>query len=86
MFDVVVWGAPDTRTSLDDAPAALIDAPPRRAPEYARLDKVGRRDRGRDTPGVIRHLNSSRSIEVIAGVQGRNVGAVTDDVRTAVAG
>jgi len=82
VFDVVVWGAPDTRTSLDSVRGLLIDAPGGR---QVRLDKVADVTVGA-TPLVIRHLNSSRSIEVIAGVQGRNVGAVTDDVRTAVAG
>ena len=82
VFDVVVWGTPDTRTSLDSVRGLLIDAPGGRR---VRLDKVADVTVG-STPLVIRHLNSSRSIEVIAGVQGRNVGAVTDDVRAAIAG
>ena len=82
VFDVVVWGAPDTRVSLDSVRGLLIDAPGGRR---VRLDKVADVSVGA-TPLVVRHVNSSRSIDVIGDVQGRNVGAVTDDVRAAVEG
>jgi Cu/Ag efflux pump CusA len=82
VFDVVVWGTPDTRSSLESVRSLLIDTA---GGGHVRLDRVADVAIA-STPTVIRHQDLSRSLDVTAGVTGRDVGAVTDDVRTALAG
>lgn len=82
VFDVVVWGAPGIRQSLDDLRQLRIDTP---AGETIRLGQVAD-VRERPDAAVIRHENVSRYVEVTADVSGRSVSAVNDDVKAAVAG
>lgn len=82
VFDVVVWGTPNTRNSLSSVRNLLIDAPGGKQVPLDRVADVGIAA----TPVVIRHQDNSRSIDVTADVAGRDVGAVTDDVRAALSG
>lgn len=77
VFDVVVWGTPEIRHDLSSVLDLLIDTP---TGEQVRLDDVADVRIG-SSPTVIRHEDVSRSIDVTAGVSGRNLGAVIDDVK-----
>jgi CzcA family heavy metal efflux pump len=80
VFDVVVWGTPDTRNSLNSVQDLLIDT---RSGGHVRLGKVADVAIA-STPTVIRHQDISRSLDVTADVDGRDVGAVAEDVRNAI--
>jgi CzcA family heavy metal efflux pump len=80
VFDVVVWGTPDTRNSLNSVQDLLIDT---RSGGHVRLGKVADVAIA-STPTVIRHQDISRSLDVTADVDGRDVGAVVEDVRNAI--
>jgi CzcA family heavy metal efflux pump len=80
VFDVVVWGTPDTRNSLNSVQDLLIDT---RSGGHVRLGKVADVAIA-STPTVIRHQDVSRSLDVTADVDGRDVGAVAEDVRNAI--
>jgi len=80
VFDVVVWGTPDTRNSLSSVQDLLIDT---RRGGHVRLGKVADVAIA-STPTVIRHQDISRSLDVTADVDGRDVGAVAEDVRNAI--
>jgi Cu/Ag efflux pump CusA len=80
VFDVVVWGTPDTRNSLHSVQELLIDT---RRGGHVRLGQVADVAIA-PTPTVIRHQDISRSLDVTAGVDGRDVEAVADDVRNAI--
>ncbi len=77
VFDVVVWSTPDTRNSLNGVRDLLIDTP---HGGHVRLGQVADVTLA-STPTVIRHQDLSRSIDVTADVQGRDVGAVAADVQ-----
>jgi CzcA family heavy metal efflux pump len=77
IFEVLVRATPDVRHSLTDIRRLLIDTP---AGGHVRLGDVAD-VRIRPTPSVIQREASSRRIDVSAGVSGRSVGAVQDDVR-----
>jgi len=72
VFDVVVWGTPDTRNSLSSVRDLLIDT---RGGGSVPLGKVAKVSVG-PTPSVIRHQDMSRTMDVVADVSGRSV----DDV------
>jgi Cu/Ag efflux pump CusA len=77
VFDVVIWGAPELRTNLDDIRNLLIDTESGsqvRLADVARVDAVA-------TPSVIHREGASRRIDVEAAVSGRSLGAVTEEVR-----
>lgn len=76
VFEVVVWGAPEIRQSLTSVRELQIDRP---GGGRVRLGDVAE-VRLRPTPNVIVHESVSRSIDVIADVRGRDLGAVTRDV------
>jgi Cu/Ag efflux pump CusA len=76
VFDVVVWGAPDTRRSLTDIRELLIDTPSGRQVRLGDVADV----RIRPTQSVIKHDAVSRTIDVVADLRGRSVGEVTRDV------
>lgn len=76
VFDVVVWGAPETRDSVASVRNLLIDTP---GGGHARLSQVADVRLG-SSPTVIRHDSVSRYLDVVADVRGRNVAAVVDDV------
>ena len=76
VFDVVVWGAPQIRESVEDIEQLLIETPDGR---YLRLADVADVDIVPDD-AVIRHESASRFVEVTADVDGRSVGDVADEV------
>jgi Cu/Ag efflux pump CusA len=76
VFDVVVWGTPDTRHSLSSVRDLLIDTP---SGKQVRLGDVAD---VRIVPSVsiIRHDAVKRYMDVIANVRSRDLGAVAADV------
>jgi Cu/Ag efflux pump CusA len=81
VFDVVVWGTPDIRTSVDDVEQLLIDTP---AGGRVRLGEVAD-VRVTESPTVLRHEAVSNYLDVNADITGRSADAVVDDVRTSLA-
>ncbi len=77
IFEVVVWGAPQVRHSVAGISDLLIDTP---SGGQVRLGDVAS-VRILSTPNVIRRENVARSLDIVAGVNGRGVAAVTADVR-----
>ncbi|MGH2728691.1 MAG: efflux RND transporter permease subunit, partial [Actinomycetota bacterium] len=76
IFEVVVWGVPELRHSLSSVRDLQIDKP---GGGTVRLGDVASVEL-RPNPTVVVRESVSRSIDVIAGVRGRSVGAVTKDV------
>lgn len=76
MFDVVVWGTPETRHSLSSVRDLLIDTP---SGGQVRLGDVAD---VRIVPSVsiIRHDAVKRYVDVSAAVRGRDLGAVAADI------
>jgi Cu/Ag efflux pump CusA len=81
VFDVVVWGTPDIRRSVEDVEQLLIDTP---TGERVRLHEVAD-VRVVENPAVIRHEAVSNYIDVSADIAGGDTDAVLEDVRSAVA-
>jgi len=77
VFDVVVWGTPNTRSSLTTIQNLMIDTPSRGQVRLADVADV----QLRPNPTVIRHEAVSRKIDVTAEVQGRSLNAAADDVQ-----
>jgi Cu/Ag efflux pump CusA len=75
IFDVMVWGTPQARQSVDSIRELLIATPAGHVP-LAELADVS----VTPTPTVIKHENFSRRIDVLANVRGRDLGSVTRDV------
>ena len=80
VFDVVIWGTPDHRRSLDDIQNLLIDTDSGSQVRLADVARVGYMA----TPSVIHREGASRRIDVEAEVSGRSLGAVTDEVRNRI--
>jgi Cu/Ag efflux pump CusA len=81
VFEVVVWGTPEHRTSLDSIKALQIDTPdsgPVRLADVADVHVAA-------VPSVIAREGVMRYLDVAADVQGRDIGSVVADVRAAVA-
>lgn len=76
VFDVVVWGTPETRQSVASIRELMIDTP---TGTQVRLGDVADVS-VRPNPSVITHDAVSRSLDVVADVHGRDLGAVTRDV------
>jgi Cu/Ag efflux pump CusA len=76
VYDVVVWGTPDTRRSVSDVRNLLIDAP---RGGHVRLGDVAS-VRIAPTPTVIHHEALQNRIDIVADVNGRDLAAVEDDV------
>jgi Cu/Ag efflux pump CusA len=76
IFDVVVWGMPETRHSLDNIRELLIDTP---GGGHVRLGEVAD-VRVVASPTVIRHDAISPYLDVAFNVEGRRVNAVIADV------
>ena len=76
VFDVVVWGAPETRDSVTDLRELLVEKP---GGGYVRLDEVAD-VRITPIPTTIDHEQVSPRIDVVANVRGRDLGAVMGDV------
>ncbi|MGW1508332.1 efflux RND transporter permease subunit [Streptomyces sp. NPDC002394] len=80
VFDVVVWGSPATRSAPENVRNLLLDTP---NGGHVRLGDVAA-VRVTPYPTVIRHDATSRSLDVVAGVSGRDLNSVLDDVRSRV--
>jgi CzcA family heavy metal efflux pump len=80
VFDVVVWGAPNVRSSLTSIRELMVDVPGGGQVKLGDVANVS------VAPGlsVIRHDNVSRSVDVTASVSGRSLGAVAGDVEAAL--
>jgi Cu/Ag efflux pump CusA len=77
---VVVWGAPQVRSSLTSIRELMVDLPGGGQVQLGDVANV------RVKPGlsVIRHDNVSRSLDVTASVSGRGLGSVVSDVEAAL--
>lgn len=76
IYEVVVWGSPEARQSLDNLRDLWVDKMDR---TYARLGDVA------DvsivaTPTVIRHERIAPYVDVVANVAGRDPGSVVDEI------
>ncbi|MGW5779440.1 efflux RND transporter permease subunit [Streptomyces sp. NPDC003863] len=80
VFDVVVWGSPGTRSAPQNVHDLLIDTP---KGGHVRLGDVAT-VRVTPYPTVIEHNATSRSLDVVADVSGRDLNSVLDDVRNRV--
>jgi CzcA family heavy metal efflux pump len=80
VFDVVVWGAPNVRSSLTSIRELMVDVP---GGGQVQLDQVADVS-VKPALSVIRHDNVSRSLDVTAAVSGRSLGAVAGDVEAAL--
>jgi Cu/Ag efflux pump CusA len=83
VFEVVVWGIPEVRRDLSTVANLMIDAPiggAEGAPTQVRLADIAD-VRVVPKPEMIWHDQVSRSIDVVANVRGRSVGAVSQDVQ-----
>jgi Cu/Ag efflux pump CusA len=78
VFDVVVWGTPASRHSLNSMRDLLIDKPGGgrvRVGDVAQVRIVS-------SPRSVRHEAVKRYLDVIVGVRGRDPGAVANDIQT----
>ena len=80
VFDVVVWGVPEIRDSLDDIRTLLIDTPNGGHVELGEVADV----RLVSSPTVIRREGVSPYLDIGFTVQGRNIGAIASDFQAAV--
>jgi len=76
VYDVVVWGTPETRESVSDISDLIIDTP---RGGHVRLGDVAH-VRIAPAPTEIRHEALSRRIDVVANVRGRDLSAVVEAV------
>jgi Cu/Ag efflux pump CusA len=75
IFDVVVWGGPQTRSNVESLRSLLVHTPsgqPVRLGDVARVDVTS-------TPTVITHDAVARSLDVTAEVRGRDAAEVAGD-------
>jgi Cu/Ag efflux pump CusA len=77
VFDVVVWSTPETRHSISSIGNLMIDTP---SGGHVRLGDVAH-VRIVPTASIIRHEATKRYIDVVADVQGRDLGAVAADIK-----
>jgi Cu/Ag efflux pump CusA len=82
VFDVVVWGVPETRQNVSAVRDLLIDTP---SGGHVRLGDVAR-VAITSSPDVIERDAVSRRIDITAGVRGRDPNAVLADVRSRLEG
>ncbi len=76
VFDVVVWGHPDIRSSKADLEDLVIDKPGGGVVRIGDVADV----RDVENPATIRHESVARYVEVTAQVSGRPIGEVATDV------
>ncbi|MGH8830004.1 MAG: efflux RND transporter permease subunit [Polaromonas sp.] len=76
IYEVVVWGAPETRQSLTNLRDLWVEKSDR---TYARLGDVADVSMV-STPTVIRHERIAPYVDVVANVAGRDPGSVVDEV------
>lgn len=77
VFDVVVWGTPETRSSMSSINEMLIETP---SGEQVRLGDIAE-VRIVSVPTVIEHDAVKRYLDVKATVKGRDLQAVAADIR-----
>ncbi len=77
VYDVMVWGEPATRSSLDSIRDLLLDTP---GGGHVRLGEVAD-VRILPTPNLIQREGSSRRIDVGLNAKGRDLGEVAGDVQ-----
>jgi CzcA family heavy metal efflux pump len=82
VFDVVVWGAPETRQNPDDVRNLLIDTPSGRQVRLSEVADV----RLVNSPDVIEREGVFQRIDVTASVSGRARDAVAADVKEKIEG
>jgi CzcA family heavy metal efflux pump len=82
VFDVVVWGTPETRSSLTSVRRLLIETP---GGGHVRLGQVAD-VRIAPNPAVIERHAVSRYVDLVGNVEGRSRAAVVGDIREALAG
>lgn len=82
VFDVRVWGVPEVRGDVTAIGNLLIDTP---SGGHVRLGDVAT-VLVAPTPNVINHEGQSRYIDVSTNVRGRDLGAVANDIETALGG
>jgi Cu/Ag efflux pump CusA len=80
IFDVVVWGVPETRNSIDAVNNLLIDRPDGGQVRLADVATV----RQVDAPTVINRKDVSETIDIGLDVSGRSIGSVAGDVQDAL--
>ena len=80
VFEVVVWGSPKVRHSVEAIQALLIDTPDG---GHVRLGEVASVQIA-PAPDLIRRENVARCIDVVASVSGRDLDAVAADVRAQI--
>lgn len=80
VFEVVVWGAPQTRQSLTSIRELLIDKPEGGQVRLGDVAEV----RVAPTVNAIKRESVSRRVDVTANVRGRDLGAVAADVQHAI--
>ena len=81
IFEVVVWGTPETRNSLDNVRNLKIDRPD--GAGQVTLSEVADVQLS-PSPNVIRHEDVSRSIDVGVDVSGRDIDAVASDIEARI--
>jgi Cu/Ag efflux pump CusA len=81
VFEVVVWGTPDHRASVDSIRALQIDTPASGLVALSDVADV----RVAAVPSVIAREGVMRYLDVTADVRGRDIGSALADVRSAVA-
>ena len=81
VFEVVVWGVPEIRNSLNDIGDLLIDTP---TGEYVRLGDVAE-VRVVPTPIIVRRDSVSRFMDIKVSVSGRSLTAVAADIKSRLA-
>jgi Cu/Ag efflux pump CusA len=82
VFEVVVWGEPQIRHSVDAIHDLLVDTP---SGGHVRLGDVAK-VRITAAPNVIQRENVARTLDVVANVKGRDVAAVAADVQARIRG
>jgi CzcA family heavy metal efflux pump len=76
VFDVVVWSTPATRQNLTSINELLLDKPDGTQVRLGEVADV----RLRSNPQAIRHEKAARYVDVYAGVRGRSLNSVVQDV------
>ncbi len=81
IFEVVVWATPEVRSSIESIRGLLIDTPGGRQVRLSEVAEV----RVAPNPSVVTREAVSRSIDVVANVRGRSLGAVSEDIEAGLA-
>src|SRR2546426_10605290 len=76
VFEVVVWGTPEVRTSITSLRELLLETPKGKPVRLGEVAEV----RIAPTPTVIHHEALSPRVDVVANVRGRDLGSVTREV------